>query len=127
MTVPLPLQRGQTLEVEITPNGVRCWELTWPRPLHSGQVWGAEPFAAPEPEHASQASTRIVSIVRLQPFAASSKEMVMLVELSLPRCGAFGFDRPVPKPPKPEPPKKLLKISPKSKSNPPAPPGPPAP
>ena len=40
----------------------------------------------------------------------------MLVELSLPRCGAFGFDRPVPNPPKPEPPKKLLKISPKSKS-----------
>ena len=85
--------------------------------------------AAPLPPHSLQSSTLGTSTVFLQPFAASSKVMLIEICMSLPRCGAFGFLPP--KPPKPPPPpKKEENISPKSisPSNPkPLPPYPPAP
>ena len=128
MICPLPPQRWQGCWVCITPNGVRCWRTTKPRPPQSGQVSGLVPFSAPLPPHFSHGFWRLSWIFFTQPCTASLNSSVMLTRRSRPLRGALGLERLVlpPKPPKP-PPNRSPKMSPRSTPPAPKPPKPPAP
>ena len=88
--LPSPRQLGQTVEVDMVPNTVRCWTRTWPLPWHSGQISAVVPGSQPVPPQTSQASTCWMFTSFSQPKAASSRVRVRLVRTVLPwpgRCG----------------------------------------
>jgi len=81
MILPLPWQCGQV-----------CWTLkkpwrtcTTPWPLHDGQVLTLVPGLAPLPWQVSQSSQLGMRICDSLPAAASSREISMAYDRSLPR------------------------------------------
>src|SRR5436305_9487932 len=110
ITVPLPRQRGQGCESAKNP-----WlSATTPRPLHSGQIFGAVPGFAPEPWHSEHAVSSVTGIFVSTPLSESSKERLISTSTSLPLRPRV---RPPPARP-PRPPNKPPKSSPRSPTSP---------
>src|ERR671926_1586965 len=79
ITVPLPRQRGHGCE-----SANRPWlSETTPRPLHSGQIFGAVPGFAPEPWHSEHDVSSVTGIFVSIPFSESSNERLTSTSRSL--------------------------------------------
>src|SRR4051812_17092221 len=79
---PMPRQRGHGCW-----SANRPWDVaTTPEPLHSGQVLGAVPGAAPVPWHVWHASSSCTGTVVCTPRSASSNETRTSTSTAFPRC-----------------------------------------